>query len=148
MIGAQTRIETNQDTVRGVREGTREALMDAATHGFRISQERVASSSTDTGQLLRSGIPPEIRSDGSVVWGYAAEYARYVEEGTRPHWPPVSALRGWARRVLGDESAAWAVARKIAAEGTDPAPFVQPGIDAMRARLNAAGVAARISDNL
>lgn len=147
MIGTEVRIRTNKDAAGAVRRGGREAMMDAATEGFRISQERVASQSTDTGQLLRSGFPPEW-IDGSVVWGYAADYAQYVERGTRPHWPPVDALRGWARRVLGDESAAYAVAAKIAQEGTDPAPFVKPGIDAMRARLAARGLKAAVSDNL
>lgn len=148
MIGTNVRTTVNKDAAGGVERGTQRALMDAATAGFNESQERVAAQSTDTAQLLRSGVPPQEMDDGSVVWGYAAEYAPFVEKGTRPHFPPVEALRGWARRVLGDESAAWAVARKIAREGTEPQPFVKPGIDTMRAALRSRGIGAYIREEL
>ncbi len=148
MISVQARVRTNKNAAAAVSAGTRDGLLDAAGHGFRVSQERVAAQSTDTGQLLRSGFPPEVLGDGSILWGYSASYARYVEEGTRPHFPPVDALRGWARRVLGSAAAAWGVARKIAREGTDPKPFVEPGIVAMKARLQTRGISAFIEERL
>lgn len=46
----------------------------------------------------------------------ADKYAIYVEEGTRPHTPPVSALQGWADR---HGIPVWAVVRKIQREGTE-----------------------------
>ena len=39
------------------------------------------------------------------------------EFGADPFWPPISPLRDWAARNLGDPDAAWAVQRKIAEEG-------------------------------
>jgi len=47
----------------------------------------------------------------------ADQYATYVEHGTRPHTPPVSALQGWADR---HGIPVWAVVRKIQREGTEP----------------------------
>lgn len=54
-----------------------------------------------------------------------AEHTAFVEEGTSPHRPPVDALRPWALRVLGDESAAWAVAAVIEQRGTRPQRFLR-----------------------
>jgi len=47
----------------------------------------------------------------------ADKYAIYVERGTRPHFPPISKLQGWADR---HGIPVWAVAKKIAREGTEP----------------------------
>ena len=148
MIGAETRVETDVDAADAIDEAVRDALMDAATAGFNRSQEVVAAEATDTGQLLRSGAPPAPRADGSVVWGYAASYAPFVDKGTRPHMPPVDALRGWARRVLGDEDLAWPVALSIKREGTEPVNFIRDGIDATKAWFDAHGISGKISEKL
>lgn len=63
---------------------------------------------------------------GTVQSGPEAPYARFVEEGTgifagnAPFLPNIEALRPWARRVLGDEDAAPAVAFAILARGGTP----------------------------
>ena len=80
----------------------------------------------DTGRL-RSSIEIELLAVGLVgKIGSAVPYALYVEKGTKPHFPPTSALRGWSRRVISDEGLAYVVARKIAAEGTKAQPFLLP----------------------
>ena len=56
-------------------------------------------------------------------------YTTYVEEGTRPHMPPVDALRPWAQKVLGDADLAWPVALKIAREGTKGQFFLKRTLD-------------------
>ncbi len=61
-------------------------------------------------------------------------YAAYVEFGTSPHFPPPDALIGWAKRTMGlkDDEAkkvGWAIARKIAREGTPSQPFMKPATD-------------------
>lgn len=45
----------------------------------------------------------------------ADRYAIFVEENTRPHWPPIDAIQGWADR---HGIPAFLVARKISKEGT------------------------------
>lgn len=47
----------------------------------------------------------------------ADDYAIYVEEGTKPHFPPIKAIQGWADR---HGIPAYAVALKISREGTEP----------------------------
>jgi hypothetical protein len=56
---------------------------------------------------------------GEVASGRQAPYAEYVERGTRPGtWRPIAPLKLWARRVLGDERAAYAVRWVIFRRGT------------------------------
>lgn len=77
----------------------------------------------DTGQL-RASIDRDVGAREAVI-GTNEDYAPYVEKGTRPHFPPVGAVAGWARRH-GMEP--YAVARAIARAGTRPQPFLEPGL--------------------
>lgn len=52
----------------------------------------------------------------AVEVGSAVSYALFVEAGTKPHFPPVVALGGWARRHGG--GSAFTVARAISLRGT------------------------------
>jgi hypothetical protein len=82
---------------------------------------------TNQGTLRKSiiGNVREVRGFGvEGVVGTPLNYAVAVELGTQPHMPPVWPLILWAQQKLGvrgDEavSAAYAVARKIAREGTE-----------------------------
>lgn len=56
------------------------------------------------------------------------DYASFVEFGTRPHFPPVEALRDWAAKKLGDENAAFLVARSISQKGTPARPYLGPAL--------------------
>lgn len=81
----------------------------------------------DTGNLRRS-ITHEVSAQaGGVVGrvGTNVPYGRYVEEGTRPHWPPVAAVAGWARRH-GIEP--FLVARAISRRGTKARPYLKPAL--------------------
>jgi len=50
------------------------------------------------------------------------EYALFVHEGTKPHWPPIAAITPWANR---HGIPPFLVARSIATKGTKPHPFFQ-----------------------
>ena len=76
-----------------------------------------------TGDLRRS-MQIFRRSSGEIVLGSRLNYAEDVQEGRGPHEADFEALQIWARRKLGNESAAGAVWRKIAAEGTNANPYV------------------------
>jgi HK97 gp10 family phage protein len=52
-------------------------------------------------------------------------YGECVEYGTRPHWPPVRALEGWAKK---HHVSAWAVAVSISKHGTRAQPFMRPAL--------------------
>lgn len=80
----------------------------------------------DTGNLagsIAAGLTPKTPGHSKYTVTDGTNYGIYVEEGTKPHMPPVDSLRDWARRVLGDEEAAWAVAKSIEASGTQPQKF-------------------------
>ncbi len=56
------------------------------------------------------------------------DYASFLEFGTRPHFPPVDALRDWCAKFLGDERLAFVVARAISRRGTLAHPFMGPAL--------------------
>jgi len=77
-----------------------------------------------TGELARS-TKVDLLHDGAIV-GMDAPHAAIIEEGARPHFPPLQPLRDWVR-VKGfasdpDEvdSIAYAVAKKISKRGIEP----------------------------
>ncbi len=88
----------------------------------------------DTGRL-RSNITPDIRAEGNEVNGVVGSnvlHALYVETGTRPHWPPVSALQVWARR---HGTTAYAVARGISRHGTKGVHYLQRAVQQNEGRI-------------
>jgi hypothetical protein len=88
----------------------------------RVKAYTMDAGSVDLGELVQ-GIHYDIKSairEKSVTIrpsDKADTYAIYVEEGTRPHFPPIDKLQGWADR---HGIPVWAVAMKIAREGTEP----------------------------
>ena len=89
----------------------------------------------DTGRL-RNSIAYEVQPTGDGVVakvGTGVVYARYVEEGTAPHFPPVSAVAGWANRH-GIEP--FLVARAIARHGTKARPYLKPALQKNLAAIN------------
>jgi len=61
-----------------------------------------------------------------------APYAVYVHEGTRPHYPPLSAIKGWADR---HGVSPFLVQRSIARKGTKAKPFFSNSIQASQADI-------------
>lgn len=81
----------------------------------------------DTNELIQ-GIDYDLDGLVSTIRpsSKADKYAAAVEYGSRPHWPPIQALEGWAQR---HGIPAFLVARKIAREGTKERPFWQPSYE-------------------
>jgi len=88
--------------------------------GYIVSAKAVFRST-----LLKSGVRQA--QPGKVTTSYRAAHGIFVEEGTRPHMPPVEKLKPWAKKKLGDEKKAWAVAMKIKKKGTKPVGFFRKG---------------------
>lgn len=109
-------------------------LLEAAARdiGQRIRGDAADGAPVDTGQLA-SSIEAVVENVGKTITeirvGSNNDAAAPQEFGTEPHFPPVSALRDWARRVLGDESAAYPVARSIAETGLDAQPYLRPAFE-------------------
>lgn len=88
----------------------------------------------DTGRL-RSSISPGVEHS-AIGWlgrvGTPVTYAPFVEYDTSPHFPPLSALEGWARR---HGTTAWVVARAIAKRGTRGKHFLENATKENRQRV-------------
>lgn len=71
------------------------------------------------------------------------DYWKYVEEGTRPHWPPISAIAHWVQikpviprpdekgRIPSQQSLAFLIGRKISREGTKGTHDLKETTDAL-----------------
>lgn len=80
---------------------------------------------------LQRGITSLVVMEGVVPVGICkttSGYGAFVDLGTDPHFPPVEPLERWARRKGMREGAGFAIARKIAREGTPPQPFMRRGL--------------------
>jgi hypothetical protein len=127
--------EASAEVKAAVSAGVAGGLNVAGTQGERLVKETIASSfgprppAVATGNLLNSVAFEVVRqADISRVTVFAGPpadvYAGYVETGTRPHFPPPSALLLWVERKFhpGSEkqalSIAFAIARTIAKRGT------------------------------
>jgi len=129
-----------------VRKGVRQWMIDGATAGFNFSQEVVPQ---DEGTLLESGVPPQVRKDGSVEWGYTQPYAAHIEFGTDPFFPPVQPLVEWAERVASDPGLGYYVAKeKIPTEGIRERAFARAGKEEQKRWLESHSVDSYIQDEL
>jgi len=72
----------------------------------------------DTGKL-RDSIKYEVSDNTLFI--YMEDYGQAVNDGTRPHMPPVNALQGWSSRKGLN---IWAVAKNIEKYGTRAQPFM------------------------
>jgi hypothetical protein len=137
-------VEVGKSIQTAVEEAATEKMNEIASFIFTRSQENlIKNGSVDRGLLLASGSLE--RGENEAVIRYSSPTALWVEFGTHPHRPPVEPLIGWARRKLGLSekeagSVAWAIASKIAKEGTEAKPFFRPAIAAAGARYNFRGI--------
>lgn len=105
---------------------TRRELLAAMTQGTllveRETKERIPKVTGKTAASVSSDAFATAVGVIGVV-GSSQPALLFVEEGTKPHMPPVAALVPWVRAVLGvdrkrERSVAYLVARKIARKGT------------------------------
>jgi len=136
MLGASVE-RTQEITPDDIMQAHRERLEQAGELGFAISQNEVP---VDRGTLKQSGFPPEFRED-DLVFGYTADYAEPMEEGTDPFQPPIQPLLEWSQRVSGDTGLGYYVAtQKIPEEGIDSQPYLAPAAERMRTWLDNNGL--------
>lgn len=90
-----------------------------------VREEIVNRGITNQGGLQKSVNVYESTPKRGVV-GVGEKYGLYVEQGSRPHFPPVAAIERWAQTKLGVRGAGFLIARKIARVGTKAHPFVAP----------------------
>lgn len=130
---ASIRVEGHEEIINAFRNaGTtinlagRGFLKNLSDYGVNQAHTHILSAgAVDLGELI-GGIHYNIQQTGNGLQSTirpseaADKYAAAVEYGSRPHWPPIDALEGWASR---HGIPAFLVARKIAMEGTEPRYF-------------------------
>lgn len=100
-------------------------IKDALTRaGLTVEARAKQKAPVDTGRL-RASIATKVEETRAIV-GSNVLYASYVEFGTKPHFPPVSALTTWARRHGFDS--AFVLARAISQRGTKAHPYLVPAL--------------------
>jgi hypothetical protein len=124
-------IEGVQQNIRYVRESFPQWAADANEKTAKDIQQLAQRTITTIDAIATGKMYAGIETSSSkagLVWavGSKAEYAPFVELGTRPHFPPISAIREWCRVRGIPESAAYAICLKIAKLGTPERPFLFP----------------------
>ena len=88
----------------------------------------------DTGRL-KASISSKVKTTEAEI-GTNVFYAPYVEFGTRPHFPPSSALEGWARKHGFGPGGGFLVARAISRRGTKKQPFLVPALQGAKSAID------------
>ena len=71
-----------------------------------------------------------VGSDTRAVVFSNLERSLFAEKGTRPHWPPIAALEGWAaRHGFPAKGGAFLVARSISIKGTPAFRFMEKSLN-------------------
>lgn len=145
-------LQGDADLIAALRDAGTDAV-DALARGLYQEAEAIMADSkkivdVDEGTLRNSGFvkPPKIARRGGatsaglesarveVEMGYggaASGYAVYLHEGTGPNvgqppfMPPIAPFKEWAKRVLGDESLGFVIARAVGARGLGPRKFLE-----------------------
>jgi len=115
-----------EQIVKDIQGGPFTQAMKKAT--LLVARAAKQNAPVDTGRL-RASITPEIRRMTREVHGVVGsnvKYAPFMELGTRPHWPPVSALEVWAAR---HGTSAYLVARAISRRGIQARRYLQRAVE-------------------
>jgi len=80
------------------------AIADALNEGGLYIEQEVAKGTPVNRGHLRGSISHSVKGAGTS-WAYGRvfsplEYAKPVEEGQTPHWPPLNPIVRWAKRKL------------------------------------------------
>ena len=100
-----------------------------------------ANDSYASGDLVNS-IRGIVKQNGKyvVISIQLEDYWKYIENGTKPHFPPVDAIKNWisvkpvlprplkSGKLPTDNQLAFLIARKISKVGIKPKPFLKPTI--------------------
>lgn len=109
-------------------------------------RERLTGNKTNASESLLHSIKHIVTKDGQdyEVSISLEEYWKYVENGTKPHWPPRQAIVSWilVKPVIPEErngklptieQLGYLIRRKISEKGTKPQPFFWNSVEqAMR----------------
>ena len=103
-------------------------------------RNRLSNNNTDASGKLSKSIKGIVKQSGNwvTISIQMEEYWRYIENGTKPHFPPIDAIKKWISvkpvlprplkngKLPTTNQLAYLIGRKIAKKGTLPQPFLKP----------------------
>lgn len=108
-----------------------------------LLRQTLASNGTNSSGHLSNSIKSIVKQQGKWIEISISldDYWKYVEYGTKPHFPPIEAIRKWIRvkpilpkplqngKLPTENQLAFLIARKISKVGTRPQPFFEKSIE-------------------
>ena len=140
LIGDKQLKKNMQQIAKHYPEQLGKALLAEIFKILRVSNRKIK---TDTGETKASQYTElEIRQ-GKITaeGGYKNPNALWLDQGTKPHMPPIQPLKEWAlrKRIASDEdeaeAIAWGIAKIIQRFGTNPDFFFTNTINEQRSNL-------------
>lgn len=103
----------------------------------------LSNNGTDASGELSKSIKGIVKQDGKwvIISIQMEDYWKYVENGTKPHFPPIDAIKKWITikpvlprplkngKLPTTNQLAYLIGRKIAQKGTLPKPFFNPTLN-------------------
>lgn len=103
-------------------------------------RNRLSNNNTDASGKLSKSIKGIVKQSGKwvTISIQMEDYWKYVENGTKPHFPPIDAIKKWISvkpvlprplkngKLPTTNQLAYLIGRKIAKKGTLPQPFLKP----------------------
>src|SRR5262245_38654870 len=104
-----------------------DANQETADEIVREAQRNIKTNDSYASGELYGSLVVKVTARGLAIYvGSTSHYAPYVEFGTRPHFPPLDAIRRWCELKDIPVAAACPIAKKIAERGTPEQPFLWP----------------------
>lgn len=127
--------ELRFDNLRKALDEYGRALVDQYKRGLSEGEINASGGLSDSVRYIMSVNGNTYEIDLSL-----ADYWKYIEYGTRPHFPPVDAILNWIRvkpilpreyggRLPTEKQLAYLIGRKIANEGTEAKEVLQDSIE-------------------
>ena len=118
----------------GMRRAT--GIVESAAKKNLVGYKSPAVGGVDTG-VTRASITSSVKSGQAQAIGIVGSpriSAAVMETGSKPHWPPLKALEGWAKR---HGTTAYVVARAISKRGNVPRKFLSKAMNSTYSRVMA-----------
>ena len=109
-------------------------IVEAAAKKNLVAYRSPAVGGVDTG-VTRASVTSSVQSHSGQIVGIVGSpriNAAVMETGSKPHWPPIKAIEGWARR---HGAVAFLVARAIAKRGNIPRRFLSKALSSTYSRV-------------
>ena len=122
------------EIARGMTRAT--GILKAAVMNNFVGYRSPSIGGVDTG-VTRASINRSVKMGSSQVVGIVGSpriSAAVMETGSKPHWPPLKALEGWAKR---HGTTAYVVARAISKRGNVPRKFLSKAMNSTYSRVMA-----------